>query len=84
MCVFLTILINNLYLNIRINKIKCYLQEFKENTSSFSLSGKIIKSKDDRLKFGSEMNTSVTSGILEIFLGPLEVLSSVTIALNKY
>lgn len=55
-----------------------HLHEFKENGSSFSFGGKIMKSNDDKLKFGSEINTSVTSGILEILLSLSSVYSSVT------
>lgn len=57
-------------------KYKYNLQKLKENCSSFSISGNIIKSNDTKLKFGSEINTSVISGILVILLG-LSAFSSV-------
>lgn len=62
---------------INTSKYKYYLQKFKENGSSFSFSDNIIKSNDDKLKFGSEIKTSVISGILEIMLG-LSAFSSET------
>jgi len=69
----------NIIKNITINtlKYKYHLQKLKENGSSFSIAGNIIKSNDLKSKFGSEINTSVISGILEILLG-LSAFSSVT------
>ena len=69
----------NIIKNIIINtlKYKYQLQKLKENGSSFSISGNIIKPNDAKSKFGSEINTSVISGILEILLG-LSAFTSVT------
>lgn len=36
-----------------------------------------MNSNDSILKFGSEINTSVTFGILEIVLDPMKIISSV-------
>lgn len=59
------------------------LHDFKENGSSFSFSGKIMNSNDDKLKLGSEMSVSVTSGIVKIVFGTSILLDSVTNIANS-